>query len=215
VCAAGLARLDSALEVRRQGAAAQQRLRESLDLDVGRAIVMYAPAARGRGRDAQPPLLDIERWAAELGERTYLLVRSHPSERLEISSRWRWAVRDIGEPSVATDFLTASDLLISDYSSMIGDASLLEVPVILFQPDRDTYVNRLHGLYIDLDRLAPVVAAASDLVELVDAWLTDSSIWESRYGELMRAFAADHCGPSDGSSAARGVAALLDTELGR
>jgi CDP-glycerol glycerophosphotransferase len=215
VCAAGLSRLDSALAVRRQGAAAQQRLRESLDLDVGRAIVMYAPAARGRGRDAQPPLLDIEQWANDLGERAYLLVRSHPSERLEISSRWRWAVRDIGEPTVATDFLSASDLLISDYSSLIGDASLLDIPVILFQPDRDTYVNRLHGLYVDLDRLAPIAAANADLVELVDAWLADSSTWESKYVEPMRAFAADHCGPSDGSSAARAVAALLDTEVGR
>jgi CDP-glycerol glycerophosphotransferase len=176
---------------------------------------MYAPAARGRGRDAQPPLLDTERWAAELGERAYLLVRSHPSERFEISSRSRWAVRDIGEPTVATDFLTASDLLISDYSSLIGDASLLEVPVILFQPDRDRYVNRLHGLYVDLDRLAPVATSTSDLVELVGAWLTDLSTWQSQYAEPMRAFAADHCGPSDGSSAARAVAALLDTEVGR
>jgi CDP-glycerol glycerophosphotransferase len=215
VCATGMPRLDSALEVHRQGTAALQQLRESLDLDVDRAIVMYAPAARGRGRNALPSLLDIEQWVAELGERAYLLVRSHPSERLEVSSRWCSAVRDIGEANVATDFLTASDLLISDYSSLIGDAALLEIPVILFQPDRDTYVNRLHGLYVNLDRLAPVATSTSDLAELVRAWLTEPSTWESRYEEPMRAFAADHCGPSDGSSAARAVAALLDTEVGR
>lgn len=214
VPAVGLARLDSALGIRSQGAAARDRLRASLDLDLDRPVVLYAPTARGRGPHALPPLLDIERWASEVGDRVYLLVRSHPSERLEISTRWRWAVRDIGEADLVGDFLVASDLLVTDYSSLIGDAALLEMPIILFQPDRDAYVNRVHGLYVDLDPIAPRAATTSDLVDRVREWLADPAAWERRHAEPMRAFVADHCGPADGASTGRAIAALIGTEGG-
>jgi CDP-glycerol glycerophosphotransferase len=212
VTPAGLARLDGPLSVLQQGDDARRRLRAALDLDIERPIIIYAPAARGHGRDPHQPLIDLERWAGEIGDRVYLLVRSHPSERLEISSRWRWAVRDIGEADLIGDHLIASDLLITDYSSLVGDAALAGLPVLLFQPDHDVYVNRQHGLYVDLSALAPTTGTTADLITGVRAWLDNPLEWDRPYLERRRSFAVERCGPGDGASTARAVAALLGAD---
>jgi CDP-glycerol glycerophosphotransferase len=201
------------LGILREGDDARARLRAALDLDLERPVVLYAPASRGRGRDPQPPLLDLDEWCAALGDRVYLLVRSHPAERLEISTRWRFGVRDVGEPSLIGDVLAASDLFVSDYSSLIGDAALARRPIMFFQPDRDDYVNRVHGLYVDLARVGPQARTTGELIAEVQAWLDDPAGWSLDHREMVRAFADDHCGPADGRSTERAVAALLGSAL--
>jgi CDP-glycerol glycerophosphotransferase len=214
VAECGLARMDTALRTIEAGEAARAELRHRLDLQIGRPIVLYcpaprSPATRSEGRDPVPPLLDLERWADEVGDRAYLLVRPHPSEKFAVSTRLRFAVRDVGDADVAAHYVAACDLFVSDYSSLIGDAALARRPIVLFQPDRDVYVNRRHGLYVDLSSVAPVALAMDDLIGLVRTWLDDPDGWARAHGGAVEAFAARCCGPRDGRSAARAASALL------
>jgi CDP-glycerol glycerophosphotransferase len=49
------------------------------------------------------------------------------------------------------DLLFITDFLITDYSSSAGDFALLNKPIILFQSDREAYIDRDRAFYFDID----------------------------------------------------------------
>ena len=53
---------------------------------------------------------------------------------------------------VLNDLIKVSDILISDYSSIVFDYSILERPIFCYGYDYDSY-SRERGLYADLDQL--------------------------------------------------------------
>ncbi len=207
VVEAGLPRMDVAVAVRAGGADVIAAQRKALDLPADRPVIMYAPAPREGDRQPRAPRVDLDRWAQSLGHVVYLLVRPHPSERFTVPTRLRHAVRDIGEMDDLGGHLAASDLLVSDYSSIIGDAALADLPVLLFQPDREAYVNRTRGVYPGLDSVGPCAHDTDALIAMVGSWLADPMAWDGRYAGPRRVFAAERCGPADGRAAERAVAA--------
>ncbi len=213
VVEAGLPRIDSALGARSRDS--RESLRREFDLPTDRAIVIYAPAFRQRESDAIEPLLDLDSWAEELGPRAYLLLRAPRQQRFTVSTRLRFAVRPIPDEHDAAPYLALADLLVSDYSSIIGDGAALDLPTILFQPDREVYVNRTHGLYSHDGSPGPVHTAMDGLVGEVDSLLADPRAWDSRHGAARRVFAADQCGPADGLAAERAARGILQSRSGR
>ena len=206
----GLVRADVSVAAHRHDPGERARVRDRLDLALDRPVVLYVPTLRTPSREPVDPLIDIEQWSRAIGDRVYLVVRGHPLEPLEVSTRWRYAVRDVTDAAGVGDYLAACDLLISDYSSVIADAALVGLPTLLFQPDYDRYVNRAHGTYGDLGLVAPRVSSTTALIDVVDEWLADPDAWSRRHGPALEAYAAERCGPSDGRSAERAVAALTD-----
>ncbi len=138
-------------------------LRRRLDLPADRPVVLYLPTARRRDRAPADPLLDLEAWAEALGDRAYLLLRPPPGEAFVVPTRLRFAMRDLGDVDALAPFVAASELVISDYSSLIGDAALIDRPLVLFQPDRETYVNRTRGVYPGLDEVGPACVTTDEL----------------------------------------------------
>ena len=200
----GLPRIDGPAAARRQDL---RGLRQRLDLPADRVIVVWAPASRPAGVPTE--LLDLERWAAVLGMRTYLLVRGLAGEGATVPTRLRSSVRDLAHEADVLPFLAAADLLVSDYSSVIGDAAALDLPVVLFQPDREEYVNRTRGLYPWADEVGPVVVDESSLLDEVGRLLDGPDDWDAVHGPRRRAWAARAAGPVDGSSTQRAVEALV------
>ena len=91
----------------------------------------------------------------------------------------------------------------------LGDAALLDLPVVLLWPDRSTYVDRAHGVYPGVEDVGPVADSTPALCAVVAEWLDDGAAWDARYGPSRRAWAATWCGPADGRSAERAAAAIL------
>ncbi len=208
VAEVGLMRADDAVRSR-SDVAAIEALRQRLDLPTDRRIVLYAPASRRDDRDGTGSPIDLDEWAARLGARAYLLLRPPPSGSFTVPTALRFAIRDLGDTDDLMDFLAASDLFVSDYSWLIGDAALAALPVVLYQPDREMYVNRTRGVYAGLGDVGPAFDDLAGLIASVDEWLDDPGQWESRWSERRAAFAADRCGPPDGASADRAVDAFL------
>ena len=200
----GLPRIDGPAADRRLDLAG---LRQRLDLPADRAIVLWAPAPRPVG--ATTDLLDLEAWAQALGTRTYLLVRGLGGEGAAPPTRLRSSVRDLAHEEDVLPFLAAADLLVSDYAPVIGDAAAVDVPVVLFQPDREVYVNRTRGLYPWADEAGPVVVSEAGLLEEVGRWLDDPQEWEAAHAPRRRAWAVRAAGTADGLSTARAVEALV------
>jgi len=125
-------------------------------LDGSRAV-LYAPTWRDGAQDpAVPGDTDWARIVEMLRARdAVLLIRSHPlgSGRYapgEPTDR----VRSIGSDLVPdiTPLLPGLDALVTDYSSLAFDASLVPLPVVFFAPDLEEYVARrgMYGRYVDV-----------------------------------------------------------------
>ncbi|MDE0545669.1 CDP-glycerol glycerophosphotransferase family protein [Microbacterium sp. C7(2022)] len=141
--------------------ARQARARATIEAAVGALggarVVLYAPT--WRDGDEDPAIPKAEDWREILAtlERVdaVLLVRSHPlgaGEYQPGSSTDR--VRLLGSDRLVdiTPALSGIDALITDYSSLAFDASLVPVPTIFFAPDVESYAARrgFYGEYRDV-----------------------------------------------------------------
>lgn len=147
-------------------------------------LVLYAPTWRDGDRDpAVPSLADWASIATVLNAQdAVLLIRSHPlgagdytpSPDLARTGR----VRSLGSDLVrdATPLLPGLDALVSDYSSMAFDASLVSLPVVFFAPDVDSYTAD-RGFYGTYEEVAGADYATSwpEVADQLSRILSDST----------------------------------------
>ncbi|MGZ5372640.1 MAG: CDP-glycerol glycerophosphotransferase family protein [Aeromicrobium sp.] len=149
-------------------------LRSELGLTDGRRVILYAPTFRGeQGTSARNPSeLDLELLARELSAEFVLLLRSHPFVR-ERTALGRYAqdfVIDVSDHADINELMLASDILVTDYSSVIFDFALLGRPIVFFAPDHAAY-ERGRGFYFDYrhDGPGPVFDTTQTLADFLRA----------------------------------------------
>jgi CDP-glycerol glycerophosphotransferase len=192
-------------------AAAQPREEVLRDLGVpaDRRIVLYAPTYRP-GSGARP--LDLEALSEELKQDHFILVRQHYFRRAQPIPTWLGDfAADVSELDDVAPLLGVADVLISDYSSIVFDFSVLRRPVVLYTPDLERYEASV-GTYIDLRRDAPGPLAV-DTDELIAALreVQRDPGSASDQADAFRARFADH---EDGHATARIVATVWGTDRG-
>lgn len=203
VVATGRPRLDAVVGSRRD----RVLVRRSLDLPGDRAVAVYAPSARALAEPGAD-LLDVDGWVDRLGDRVYLVVAGAAGQAA-VPTRLRWAVRDLASTEDAYRFLAAADLVLADYGPLVGDAAALDVPVVLFWPDRARFVERAHGVYPGVREVGPVAESLDELADQVEEWLAGPAAWDDVHGPARRAWAARWTGPADGRSAERAAEAIV------
>lgn len=129
-----------------------ERIRSRYALREGQRVVLYAPTFRGDNLiDARHPEgLDFRLLERVLGNDHVFLVRLHPfvRSRLRIDADLARFVIDVsGHPEV-NELLPLSDVLVTDYSSVIFEYALLGRPIAFFAPDHEAY-ERERGFYFD------------------------------------------------------------------
>ncbi|MBQ9453025.1 MAG: CDP-glycerol glycerophosphotransferase family protein [Desulfovibrio sp.] len=145
-------------------------------------IFLYAPtwrSDRATGVRRQPDGPDVAVLRQELDEKWAFCWRSHPTVRSgSVPSGW------IDVSNLAQDFcLSVTDVLVTDYSSILFDFALLERPCYLFTPDRDNYVARERGLYLEPEEIAPgaVAVITEELAHVVARGVNVSSSLRLRF----------------------------------
>lgn len=138
-----------------------------LDLDPKRTSVLYAPTFRTPGTTSLE--LDLLELVEALGEDVQILLRPHYLNRIGVPAHLRSNVVDVSAIDDTALVLLASDILVSDYSSIIFDYLSLDRPVVLYAYDLDDYVSAARGTYFDLrtDRPGPLVTDQNQLVEAI------------------------------------------------
>lgn len=82
-----------------------------------------------------------------------LILRLHPNERILLSQiTLSEKVKYSNQKDVQHDLL-AADILISDYSGIVFDFRLLGKPIILYNPDYETYFENRNGFYFNYEDL--------------------------------------------------------------
>ena len=122
-----------------------------------RRVLLYAPTFRGKITDPEAPdFLDLELLAKALGDGWVVLVKHHPlvRERPAIPVACSGLVFDVSESLSIEEAMMASDVCVTDYSSLVFEWSLLDRPVAFLAPDRDDY-DDWRGFYYDYDQMTP------------------------------------------------------------
>ena len=110
-------------------------------------VLLYAPTFRDIGQDRTrfKPEIDFQKLSDDLPEDQILLIGPHPVMTNEIIDKEYSNIKVIRDFST-NDLMLISDLLITDYSSVIFEYALLNKPIVFFCYDLDTY-NR--GFYLN------------------------------------------------------------------
>lgn len=129
-----------------------------LGIPQSKRVILYAPTFRefSRAEDGRNALgipIDFSKWEAALGQEYVLLVTAHyeVAKLLDELPKNDFVINAFQYP-VLNDLIKVSDILISDYSSIVFDYSILERPIFCYGYDYDSY-SRERGLYADLDQL--------------------------------------------------------------
>ena len=133
----------------------QKEYKRKLGIPIEKTVILYAPTFRDYDRDAalncflKPPI-HFDTWKEELGEEYVVLMRCHyeVAKLLGVDIDGDF-VRDVSDYPTLNDLMLASDMLISDYSSIIFDYAILKRPIVVYTYDYDTY-NKKRGIYIDV-----------------------------------------------------------------
>lgn len=184
-------------------------IRKKLGVDDKR-VILYAPTWRdnqhisGEGYSYKTEV-DFDRLKEALGDRYVILFRAHYLVANSFDfDRYDGFVRDVSSYDDINDLYLASDLLITDYSSVFFDYSNLERPVIFYMYDLDQYEHEMRGFYLSLDELpGPIVKDEDKLIEEIEKsknWTADE-----KYLEFNRRFNPHE----DGKASARVLARII------
>ncbi len=138
-----------------------------------RKIILYAPTFRGNVNHAMSPdRLDISMMKKELEDRYVLLINHHPfvreKDRPKIPEDCKTFAFDVTDRLSIEELLTAADVCITDYSSLVFEYSLFERPILFFTYDMQEYLDE-RGFYYPIREMmpGPVCSTTQELTEVL------------------------------------------------
>lgn len=151
-------------------------VREILGLspDDQRKIILYAPTWRdnqhasglGYTLDLQ---VDFDKWQEQLSDEYIVLFRAHYFIANAFDfTKYRNFVFDVSSFDDINYLYIASDILITDYSSVFFDYANLKRPILFYMYDLEEYKGKLRDFYFDLSELpGPIIEDEADLLAAV------------------------------------------------
>lgn len=186
-----------------------ESVRQKLDLPAGKKVLLYAPTFRddqnisGNKFGFELPF-DVEEFAAQHGDSYVLLLRMHVvvRNRLSIPEHLSGIVRDVSSHDDINELYLVSDALITDYSSVFFDYSILHRPILFYAYDLENYRDNLRGFYLDYEHElpGPIIASEDELWETISSLSQKSPELSASSAEFATKFA-----PKDDGHAAERV----------
>lgn len=167
----GLPRVDWFLDEDRTQRFTEEFYREHPHLK-GKKIILFAPTFRGRTiykAFYDYSAIDFDALYEACGPDTVVLFRMHHfvKEDITIPEQYRDRFFDFTRFPDGLNLLHVTDLLITDYSSIIYEYSLLDRPMLFFVPDKINYAAT-RGFHREYDETAPGRVCVT-FAEVIDA----------------------------------------------
>lgn len=134
-------------------------------------IILYTPTYRDNELEQFNLVLEIDKMARKLGPEFRLILRLHPAivSKGDYAPQYPDFVVDLSSSQYEiNELLIAADYLITDYSSIPYDFSLLHKPIIFFTYDLDDY-KRQRGVMAGFEEHlpGPMVKDTESIIELI------------------------------------------------
>ncbi len=166
-------------------------------------VILFAPTFRGNGKNTayyDYNWIDFKRIKEEFKDNYVCIIKMHPF----IKNKPKYDIDnddfylDLSNDREVNDLLFITDILITDYSSVIYEYSFFKKPVIFYTPDFDEYVSS-RSFFYDFD-VYNYGKRADNMDELIDAIKT--SKYNKEKGDKFYNY---FCGACDGNSTKRVV----------
>ena len=195
----------------------KMRMREKLGLPKEKKIILYAPTwrdnrFRGSGDYEMPSAFDRDFY--KKAENCFFILRQHyfVGEAVGLTEACGENAVDMSAYDDINDLYLASDMLVTDYSSVFFDYAILGRPMVFYAYDEEEYRDGLRGLYFDMENYCPgPIVRTQD--ELADVLKKDEEFF-APYLERYKMMGSFFDGPGDGCAAKR-VVEFIEDRAGR
>lgn len=165
----------------------------------GKKIYLFCPTFREEdGRKAEyNPGIDWSELSKSMRDDEVFIIRRHPLADYRFENGEYPNILDLSSDSTL-ELTAASDVIITDYSSVIYDAALLSVPSVFYCPDHKKYER---GFYLDFPDGLPgeTVTVGSELLDCIRRTAENPPV------ERMENFKDEQLSACDGNSTERVV----------
>lgn len=198
------------------GGSVKSRVRAEFGIGPEKKVVLYAPTFRdnqstGRGRFGFDLPIDLDEFGRRFGADTILMIRTHVlvQDSFTVPAELESCIMDVSRFPDIQELYMASDVLITDYSSVFFDFANLPLPIIFYAPDLESYRDELRGFYIEYDEQlpGPIVTTQEELFHQISS--SDEILDE--YAEKRRIFLERFNPHEDGASTQRVVDSVFGT----
>lgn len=186
----------------------KRKVCEELKINDKAHIIMYAPTFRAvKGKSETGDIkLDFQGLKNILERRVggewIFLLRLHPyvAEKSREVERPEYVI-DSSRYCDSQELVAASDILITDYSSIMFEPAFVKKPVFLFAPDKREYINGERELLIDYDTLPfPMAETNEELIKNMEDYRQEA------YREKVEDFFHRYGVQEDGHASERAAA---------
>lgn len=141
-------------------------------IPTNKIVLLYAPTfrdyAKGNDNDfVMKPPVNFFKWQEKLGDDYLLLFRAHSAVTSVINIDNNSFVKDVSAYPNTNDLMLISDILISDYSSIFFDYSIMHKPMLCYAYDYDEYSEK-RGMYFDIRKWIPSASDEESLLQLIE-----------------------------------------------
>ena len=169
----------------------------------GKKIYLYCPTFREikGNKIVYEPHIDWARLSGELRSDEMFVIRRHPIMDYKLCGGEYTNIIDLSDESTL-ELTAACDVLISDYSSVIYDACLLDVPMVFYCPDYKEYERGFYLKFPD-DLPGETVTESENLISAVRQAKENPPV------SRIEKFRKEQMSACDGSSTQRAVELIL------
>lgn len=169
-----------------------ERVRSYYNIGKEKKVILYAPTYRDWNNGVETINIDIEKWRGHLSDNFVLLYRAHPTVVLDNKINNDGFFINATSYEDLDELLITADILVSDYSSMFFDYSILHRPMICWAYDydqfaqcRDLQVNLLEEVFggeITEDELILIIESGN-YAEIVAKTISFQEKYVTVYGK--------------------------------
>jgi len=163
--------------------------KEKLNISSDKKVILYAPTWReGKTSNIE---LNVKKMQRILGNEYVLLVRAHymVSNNMNIRENYPFAINVSNYPSIE-ELYSISDVLITDYSSVMFDFAYLKRPMIFYAYDLEKYLYGERGVYLDYKNIVPgpLVRTTEEIIDSLVDYQGLNTMYKDKYENFYNEF---------------------------
>lgn len=164
----GIPRTDPFFLQRNEGLSKEKLYKRYPEI-IGKKVILYAPTYRDHELNEQSLRLDVSKVMSELGDDYRLMIKLHPAVRQSLSMGVDYeGVINVSSHHNLNDILFVTDILITDYSSIPFEYSILGKPMIFYFYDYHLY-NQKPGIWEEFleDIPGPIAYETDEIIKII------------------------------------------------
>lgn len=193
------------------------KIKNRLNIPSNKKVILYAPTFRDNQKENNKFVfslnMDFEKLYEKLGEEYILLLRLHVivKNKVNIPDEYKDFIYNVSNYPDIQELYLVSDILMTDYSSVMFDFANTGRPILFYTYDLEDYRDNLRGFYMNLEEEAPgpLLKNTDDIINSV----LNIDELSNQYKNIYDTFKEKYCGLEDGLATERAVDHVFGKEM--